>query len=267
MSQYLAYFKLRFICGLQYRAAAIAGILTQFFFGFIFIMIYMAFYESNPTGAPMELSKLVTYLWLCQALFSLTYLYHRELEIVNMIKSGDVCYELCRPGNIYIKWFCKILATKLSNLLLRFSPIIIVSILLPSPYKLMGPVSLTAFLGFIVTLIFGALIVISFVTLMHILTFYTIDCDGVLISLNVIAELFQGALVPIVFLPSLLQTISKYLPFQYIYDTPIRIFIGNIATSNILSIIIIQIIWLIVVNIITLLLTKNALRKVVIQGG
>ena len=35
MKSYLSYFKLKFKTGLQYKAAAIAGMSTQFFFGII----------------------------------------------------------------------------------------------------------------------------------------------------------------------------------------------------------------------------------------
>ena len=49
MKAYLSVFRLRFINGLQYRAAAFAGIATQFFWGIMHIMIYEAFYE-NATG-------------------------------------------------------------------------------------------------------------------------------------------------------------------------------------------------------------------------
>ena len=38
MKSYLSYFKLKFITGLQYRSAALAGIFTQLFFGFIYIV-------------------------------------------------------------------------------------------------------------------------------------------------------------------------------------------------------------------------------------
>lgn len=47
MKSYLSYFRLRFITNLQYRMEAIAGICTQVFFALIFIMIYLAFYESG----------------------------------------------------------------------------------------------------------------------------------------------------------------------------------------------------------------------------
>ena len=71
MKFYKSYFKLRFISNLQYRASALAGISTQLFFGSIFIMVYLAFYESNSGVGPMKINELVSYLWLNQTFFSL----------------------------------------------------------------------------------------------------------------------------------------------------------------------------------------------------
>ena len=47
MKSNISYFKLRNITNLQYRADAWAGVSTQIFFGFMFIMVYLAFYESG----------------------------------------------------------------------------------------------------------------------------------------------------------------------------------------------------------------------------
>lgn len=33
MKKYLSFFRIRFLCGLQYRAAALAGVVTQFAWG------------------------------------------------------------------------------------------------------------------------------------------------------------------------------------------------------------------------------------------
>lgn len=267
MSQYLSYFKLRFIVGLQYRSAAIAGICTQFFFGFVFIMVYLAFYESNTASVPMQLEQLISYLWLGQAFYSLTYVYHREKDIIQMIKNGDVAYELCRPGNLYIKWFFKIYATKLASVLLKFAPIIIIGFILPKPFNLLMPVSTEAFIYFILTLIIGSILICSIVTLTHVLTFYTIDSEGVLNAFRVISELFAGLIVPIPFLPKLLQIISKFLPFQYMSDIPFRIYVGNVGTNGVGNILLIQIFWIIVTILIGILLAKKALKKVIVQGG
>ena len=56
MKSYLNLFKLRIITEIQYRAAALAGISTQLFFGFMYIMFYIALYTSNKDIAvPMNL--------------------------------------------------------------------------------------------------------------------------------------------------------------------------------------------------------------------
>ena len=47
VKKYLSFFRLRFCMGLQYRAAALAGIATQFVWGFLEIMVYRAFYEAD----------------------------------------------------------------------------------------------------------------------------------------------------------------------------------------------------------------------------
>ena len=267
MMQYISYFKLRFITNLQYRSSAIAGIFTQFFFGLVFIMVYLAFYESSNKTAPMELNQLVTYMWLQQAFFSLIYFYHREKDIINMIKNGDVAYELCRPGNLYIKWFSKIYASKLANVTLRFLPIILIGLVLPEPYKLMLPDNTISLIGYIITMLLGSILISSLDTLLHVLIFYTIDADGILTSFRVVGELFAGALVPVLFLPNFLQVISKYLPFQYVNDLPFRIYVGIVDGSTIFNTIFIQIIWITIILFIGFILTKNALKKVVVQGG
>ncbi len=43
MNKYLSFFRLSFTMGLQYRAAALAGIVTQFAWGFLEILVFWAF--------------------------------------------------------------------------------------------------------------------------------------------------------------------------------------------------------------------------------
>lgn len=266
MKQYLVFFKLKFIIGLQYRMAALAGLVTQFFFGIVFILVYVSFYESN-NSAPMKLDELITYLWLGQSFFALMFLYYKDNELLEMIKNGNIAYELCRPQNLYIKWFTKTISTKLASAFLRCFPVLIVSLLLPRPYNLSLPVSIESFLLFILSMIIGTFLVSAIATLYHIITFFTIDEKGVLGMLMVIADLFAGSIVPIPFLPNFLQMISKYLPFAYIFDLPYRIYSGNIGVNVALLNILIQFIWLIVIVFIGYILTNKALKRVVVQGG
>ena len=43
LSQYLTLFRLRFLAGLQYRAAALAGIATQFAWGGLLVLLVSGF--------------------------------------------------------------------------------------------------------------------------------------------------------------------------------------------------------------------------------
>ena len=67
MKKYWSFFRMRFLGSLQYRAAAWAGIATQFAWGFMQLLMYRAFYEAGPAAFPMEFSQLATYIWLQQA--------------------------------------------------------------------------------------------------------------------------------------------------------------------------------------------------------
>ena len=67
MRKYYSLFRIRFINGLQYRAAALAGLSTQFAWGIMQILAFSAFYRANPAAFPMEFSNLVSYIWIQQA--------------------------------------------------------------------------------------------------------------------------------------------------------------------------------------------------------
>lgn len=67
MKKYLSFFRLRFLMGLQYRTAALAGIVTQFAWGGMEILVYKAFYEADANAFPMSFSATASYIWMQQA--------------------------------------------------------------------------------------------------------------------------------------------------------------------------------------------------------
>lgn len=73
MKKYLSFFRLRFLHGLQYRTAAVSGIVTQFVWGAMEILLFRAFYQADPTSFPMTFQALSTYVWLQQAFLAPTW--------------------------------------------------------------------------------------------------------------------------------------------------------------------------------------------------
>ena len=268
MKAYLALFKLKFINGLQYRAAAIAGITTQVFFGLVIIMVYLAFYQSNNlNNAPMQLSQLVSYIWLNQIFFSLTYIWQKDATLLNIIKDGNVAYELCRPINFYKKWFATMYGNLLANLILRGPLMVIIALLLPIPYRLGLPVSGTAFGLFIIAIIIASLLVTSFALLYHLVTFYSLNEKGLVEFLVITTNVFSGSFIPLAFFPHFLQKIAYLLPFQYIINLPFSIYNGTISSNQAIIGIISSIIWLLGLIIGGYILAYRATKKAIIQGG
>lgn len=267
MKSYLSYFKLKFKTGLQYRASALAGMSTQFFFGFVYISVYIAFYEAGGTNLPMSLKELVSYVWLGQSFFALIYMWYKDKEILGMIKSGNIAYELCRPQDLYFMWASKILGERLSQTTLRFLPVVLVSIILPSPYNLSLTTNISVILLFILSMILSSILMTVLVLLYHVICLFTLDEKGIVNIFMVMSDVLSGLVIPIPFFPKYLQNISNILPFRYIGDFPFRLYVGNISINEGLTGILIQIIWIIILIFVGRFITKKALKKAVIQGG
>lgn len=267
MKQYFSFFKLKFAVGLQYKAAALAGLSTQIFFGLVYIMVYMAFYKSGTANTEISLQELIPYLWLNQAFFSLICFWHKDNEILTMIRKGDIAYELCRPQNLYFMWFIRILASKLSSVILRCIPLLIVAFCLPSPYNLTMPKNINSFFFFAISLLISSLLITAIVTLIYILIFYSIDSKGIMGMYCGIAEILSGQAIPLPLFPEFLKRIASLLPFAYISDFSFRIYAGNIYGIEIGKGLCIEILWLILLILIGSCLTKNILKRVSIQGG
>ncbi|MBR3162252.1 MAG: ABC-2 family transporter protein [Bacilli bacterium] len=266
MIGYLRYFKLTIIAGLQYRISALSGLLTQFFWGLLYIFIYKTFYSYTAITS-INFKELMCYVWLNQAFITLTFLNYNDNEITNAIKNGAVSYELCRPYDLYWWWFIKLISKRYSKVILRFLPIIIFSFLLPKPYNLSLPVSINAFILFLITLFLGSIIITTINIIVNGIVFFTLDDKGISSLIYNIGSLFSGILIPLPLLPKYILNICNYLPFKYIGDLSFRVYSGNIGITNAINNIIISTIWIVIFVIIGKFIFKIALKKVSIQGG
>lgn len=267
MKKYMSFFRIRFTAGLQYRAAAWAGVATQFAWGGMLILMYRAFYESSANSFPMTFQALSSYVWLQQALLAMFMLWFYDNDIFDSITSGGVAYELCRPCDLYNMWFVKNMAIRLSKVVLRCVPILVITALLPSPYGVGLPTDFGAALLFPVSLILGFLVLIAFSMLVYISAFYTISPMGVRILAASVSEFLAGSLIPIPFFPQWMQNVMNVLPFSSVQSTPFLIYTGYLPMEEALQRVLVQMVWLVTLVIVGRLMMKRALKRVVVQGG
>ena len=265
--KYISFFRLRFTMGLQYRAAALGGIATQFAWGALIILAYHAFYRSDPAAFPMSLEATVNYVWMQQAFLSLFMLWVVDNDIFEAIRIGGVAYELCRPTSIYTMWFMKNLSTRLSRVFLRCIPILLVALFLPTGYRLTLSQSVDSFLMFLCSLALGTLVAVALTVLVYILTFFTLSSNGLRAVMISLSEFLCGFIIPLPFFPEAFRKVCEASPFAAIGSTPLRIYSGDIAGHTAYTHIFLQIFWLAALILMGSLLMKLALRRVTLQGG
>ncbi len=267
MRKYFAFFRLRFSMGLQYRAAALAGVITQFIWGCMEILMFRAFYQADASAFPMTFQSVSSYVWMQQAFLALFMAWMMENEIFNSIVDGNIAYELCRPIDIYNMWFSRSLANRFSKALLRCIPVLLVSALLPAPYGLMLPVSLPAFFLFLVTLFLGTGVTVSFCMLIYMTCFFTVSSAGIRMVATSVVEFFSGAVIPLPFFPDGIRQVFEFLPFGSMQNVPLRIYSGDLQGSAMWQAALLQLFWLLALTGTGKLLNALAMKKVTVQGG
>ncbi len=267
MKAYAAYFRIRFTAGLQYRAAALAGVVTQFAWGFLSILLFAAFYRTDPASFPMGFSQLASYLWLRQAFLALFASWIFDGEIFSLIQSGSLAYELVRPLDVYAFWYVKNLALRLSRAVLRSFPILTVAALLPAPYGLSLPAGWDSFGLFLSSAVLSFLLVTAYCMLIYIATVYTLSPLGVRMVAVAVTDLLTGGIIPLPFFPDNVLAVLRFTPFAAMQDLPFRLYSGHVAAGEAAPALALQAFWLMALVVLGRAWLNRGLRKATIQGG
>lgn len=263
MKPYLTVLGAQYRMLLQYRARAWAGLVTQLFWGLIRVAIFTSFYQSSVRVQPMLLPDIITYLWMTQALFALTY-WSASPEVSDMIRNGSIAYELLRPIDLYWFWFARAVASRLAPTTLRSIPLFVVAGLL---FELKMPASATTSLLFLGGVATGVAIIAALSCILTTALLYTLSSEGIMRLSIPLTLLFSGLLVPLPLLPSWFQPVVYFLPLRHILDTPIRLYTGNISPPESVWVFLHAAIWFVTLVLWGRWLLKRAVTRLVAQGG
>jgi ABC-2 type transport system permease protein len=260
---YIAVLSARFRTLLQYRTAALAGVGTQLFFGYIRMMIFTAFYRSSSAAQPMNLAQVIDYIWLGQALLMLA-MFTVEGDIAAMIRSGAVAYELTRPIDLYGLWYSRCVSARTAPLILRALPIVIVAGLF---FGLRAPASIEAGVLFAVSILLSVLLASAMTALITISLMWTVSGEGIVRTAPAMIMFFSGMVIPLPLFPQWAQPVVKSLPFRGLTDVPFRIYTGNMNPSEIAVGVLQQAGWTVALILIGRWAVARGVRSLVVQGG
>lgn len=259
MMGYLTLFKLRMNAGLQYRGAALSGIVTQLAWGFLLITLFQLLGQNT-----MPAAEIATYFWMNQAFIAMNAIWTMDGSLFQEIETGNVQYAILRPQNIYFQWFVRNGAYRLSRTILRATPLFCIVFLLPEPYRMGLPASGIFFIGFLCSLILSFLTQLAIGNIMVALVMKSKQAMGIRILFLSLFDFLDGGNIPYAYFPPVLQTILTTTFFYSIKSAPFLMYMGNIS---ILSTLLFQVIWLIILVIIGYQMVSSELRKLEVFGG
>ena len=227
---YRALLSARFSLMLQYRTAAVAGFVTQCWWGIIKIMVLAAFFAGN-SRQPISLSQAVTYVWLGQAFLALLP-WQADADIAVAAETGNVGYERLRPVDTYSLWFVRAVAWRTASASLRAVPMFAVAaILLPlaglAAWSWRPPASPFSGLTFAISMTLTVLLSSAMTVLL--------DCAVVALKTRrasnlapLFVNILSGMVVPLALMPHWAQSFLFWQPFAGLVDIPYRIYFGNL---------------------------------------
>lgn len=80
---YFSLYRLKAMQETQYRAAALGGLVTQAFFGLLYVFLYTALFRGENQA---ELAETITYVWLQQMFFRV--LLMNDTELIQQVMTG-----------------------------------------------------------------------------------------------------------------------------------------------------------------------------------
>ena len=180
------------------------------------------------------------------------------------IETGDISQHFIRPFPYHLRLISSFHSDAISDTVTRVLPMFVVAVVF---IGLLLPVSLTAFVFFIITLILGAVIYYLVDLIISYTAFWATKYWYISWFKHSLFMLFGGLLLPLWFYPDWLRAICEVLPFQLAIFIPIGIYLGRVPISDIGFVLGMQVFWIVVLFICERAFWRLAQHKVVVQGG
>lgn len=247
----------------QYRAAALAALATQIFWGILRLAIFTAFYQTGVGQPSITLEQTTVYIWISQIMLQIIP-WNLDKQLQAQILRGDVAYDLLRPMNLWWFWYTKALAMRALPIIYRGVPILIIIFLF---FNFQLPTSVLAACNYLISTFLAVLLSSALTTFFHITLIWTVYGEGITRLIPSIVALFSGLLLPLPLMPTWLHNIAWALPFKGIIDTPFFFYMGMLDGPHAIACLAHQIVWIVLMILASQALLHRGLKKIEIVGG
>ena len=263
VSAYLYNIKINILLSLTYRFEVISGIIGQIIIVLAGAFMWQAAYGSAGAIEGVTREQMLVYA-VVSSLMGCFLVNTVEQKVRSGIRQGNIALVYMKPVNVFLMYLSEDVGAAVSALLLKFLPVFVFSsifVAVPLPHSALH------FMLFLLGCVFSFLILWLFAAVFALLNFWVIDLGPLGTVKNMIILFLSGSVVPVWFFPAAIREVLSYLPFVYIYQFPLGVFIGRTGAGEALLGLCVQGFWILVLWLGFIMLSKKAKCRLMIQGG
>ncbi len=258
---YYQFIRMSFLQRLAFKLSNIAGLGTNLFFMFFKLELIQAIFREKADISGYGLQDIIIYVVIAQSLL-MVIPQNSNLRISESISTGQIGMDLIKPFNYHLMILAKTLGISIFYLITRTLPILAVALVFDL-------IHLDLFFNYnillaIISLFFSIAIASCVYFLVELSGFWIENSKGPRRLVSVLAGFLSGSIIPLAFFPAWAQEINYYLPFYYTLNSTIEIVAGTAQDQFIL---LKQLLWLIVLTLLSRYLFSIAKNKLFINGG
>lgn len=255
--------KLSFRRQLTYRAATLAGLSTNFFFGLLRVAVLLALFDTRREVEGMTQQDAITYTALTQGIIA--YLaFFGWYELMNSVNTGEVAGDLLKPVSYFGLWLAQDWGRAAATLLLRGLTIMLVYALF---FDLTTPTTWSQWLAFVVAMILALQVSFAWRFLVNLAAFWTPNAQGIGRLAFGLTWTMSGFFMPLRFFPDWFVRLCHLTPFPSVVNVVVEVYLGLVRGRELLNAIGGQVAWLIILFILGQLVLRAGVRRLVVQGG
>lgn len=229
----------------------------------IMIFLWKAVYAQSGDIAGFTFQELMTYFLLVELFRHLLSVSTYE-EIMEGVRDGKIANYLLLPLNSMYLFFVRNMAKNIVTMFFFVIPVI--GLLYFTDYFVMPSSSVGLLLT--VCMVVVAMFTSMFMyTLLGAIAFWTVETGNIIWAFNFIIGFFAGRMIPVQFLPEIVQKFVEYTPFVAIFNLPASIYLGKFSADELVVQFAVQIAWMIGLYLILILVWKKGLRRMELVGG
>ena len=245
-----------------YRGATVGGLLTNTAFGFMRGYVLLALYRSRPNAGGWDATDAITYIWLTQAILMTVAMWGWN-ELGDRVRTGSIATDLVRPLDIQWGLLAEDYGRAAYQLLARgVVPLATGAVF----FDLRIPQDPRIWLAFLASLAIGTGVSFGVRFIANAAAFWIIETRGINIAYSIAVNLLSGFIIPVVLFPGWLRSLSRFLPFASVIQTPIEVFLGKHGVFPI-GTLAVQALWLVALLGLGRLVLRAGTRHLVVQGG